>query len=289
MRDDLPFVEQIHRDLRDVQWPAPEEIRFRARRRSQRRIVVATVVLALAGVSAVAVAAPRQSPSPDQPAASASPTRHEISTDALLQPADLTLPVAPPKYPWQLSQSGLGEPVLLDHLLADCRTSQGLSLGWPTSILSRSQTLLREHPPGPRNEGDALVSQDLFRLTPEAATQLFTGLDDMIAPCVEWRSVGTLDTAGVLSTIETVHRWAVTQRGFAGDDAAILRDSLTAARDVKTGQTDGDDPPPILLAVVRVGDTVSVLRLGYDGTEAELRQLAVAAAARMCAAANPAC
>ncbi|MBM7492474.1 hypothetical protein JOD64_003696 [Micromonospora luteifusca] len=289
MRDDPTFVEHIQRELRDVHWPGPEEIRARARRRSQRRIVVATVVLALAGVSAAAVAAPRKSPSPALPAASASPTRHEISTDALLQPADLTQLVAPPSYPWQLSQSGLGEPVRLDHLLAYCRTSQGLSEGWPMSIVSRSQTLLRQHPPGPRTEGDALVAQDLYRLTPEAATQLFAGLDDLIAPCAEWRSVGQLDTAGVLSTVEAVHRWAVTQRGFAGDDAAILRDSLTAARDVKTGQTDGDDPPPILLAVVRVGDTVSVLRLGYDGTEAELRQLAVAAAARMCAAANPAC
>ncbi|MEU7798191.1 hypothetical protein AB0B10_02870 [Micromonospora arborensis] len=289
MRDDPTFVEHIQRELRDVHWPGPEEIRARARRRSQRRIVVATVVLALGGVSAVAVAAPRQSPSPAQPAASASPTRHEISTDALLQPADLTQPVAPPSYPWQLSQSGLGEPVRLDSMLAECRTSQGLSLGWPMSIVSRSQTLLRQHPPGPRTEGDALVAQDLYRLTPEAATQLFTGLDDMIAPCTEWRSVGQLDSAGVISTIEVVHRWSVTQRGFAGDDAAILQDLRTAARDVKTGQTDGDAPPPEVLAVVRVGDTVSVLRLGYNGTEAELHRLAVAAAARMCAAANPPC
>ncbi|MBM0276546.1 hypothetical protein [Micromonospora tarensis] len=289
MRDDPTFVEQIHRDLRDVRWLGPEEIRSRARRRSQRNIVVATVVLALAGLSAAAVAAPRKTPSPAPPAASASPTQHEITTDALLQPTDVTQPVAPPKYPWQLSQSGLGEPVRLDHQLGYCRTSQGLSEGWQTSILSRSQTLLREHPAGPRTEGDVLVAQDLFRLTPEAATQFFSGLDDLIAPCTDWRSVGPLETAGVISTIETVHRWAVTQRGFAGDDAAILRDSLTAIRDVKTGQPIGDVPPPILLAVVRVGDTVSVLRLGYDGTEAELVQLAVAAAARMCAAANPPC
>ncbi|MFG1914201.1 hypothetical protein [Micromonospora sp. NPDC048898] len=282
MRDDPSFVEQIHSDLQDVQWPAPEEIRSRARRRSQRRIIVATVVLTLVGASAVAVAAPRQSSPPAPPAAS--PTRHEITTDALLQPADLPQPADV-----QLSQSGLGEPVLLDHLLGACRTSQGRSEGWQPSILSRSQTLLRVHPPGPRTEGDDLVAQDLFRLVPEAATQLFTGLDDLIAPCAEWRSVGQMDTAGVISTVFAVHRWAVTQRGFAGDDAAILRDSLTAASDVKTGQKHGEDPAPVLLAIVRVGDLVSVLRLGYDGTEAELVRLAVAAAARMCAAANPPC
>ncbi|MGI5525476.1 hypothetical protein ACQEUX_31670 [Micromonospora sp. CA-259024] len=286
MRDDPTFVERVQRDLHDVRWLGPEEIRSRARRRSQRRIVVATVVLALAGVSAVAVAAPGTSPSPVLPAAapSASPTRHEITTDALLQPADLPQPVYV-----QLSQSGLGEPVLLDSVLGHCRTSQGLSDGWQPSILSRSQTLMRKPSTGMLVEGDALVMQDLFRLVPETATQLLATLDDLVAPCAEWRSAGPLETVGSTHTVEVVHRWAVVQRGFAGDDAAILRDSLTAARDVQTGQTFGHAPPPTLAAVVRVGDTVSVLRLAGDGTEAELRQLAVAAAARMCAAANPAC
>ncbi|MEU7751081.1 hypothetical protein [Micromonospora sp. NPDC049171] len=282
MRDDPSFVEQIRRDLQDVQWPAPAEIRSRARRRSQRRIVVATAVLALAGVAAVAVAAPRQSPTPALPAAA--PTRHEISTDALLQPSDLPRPVDV-----QLSQSGLGEMIRLDEILGYCRTSQGLSEGWQPSILSRSQTFVPKRAPAiqTRSEGD--VTQELFRLVPEAATQLLAGLDDLIAPCAEWRSVGQMDTAGVTRTVFVVHRWAVTQRGFAGDDAAILQDSLTAVTDLETGQKDGDDPAPLRLAVVRVGDLVSVLRLGYDGTESELRQLAVAAAAHMCVAANPAC
>lgn len=284
MRDDPTFVEQIQRELRDVRWPGPEEIRARARRRSQRRIVVATAVLALAGVSAVAVAAPRTSPPLVQPVASASPTRGEITTDALLQPSDLPQPVGV-----QLTESGLGEPVRLEDMLGYCRTSQALPEGWQISRWSRSQTLLREHPPGVQEDRHVLVMQDLFRLTPEAATQVFASLDDLIRPCVEWLSVGPMVTAGGTRTVEVLHRWAVVQRGFAGNDAAILRDSLTAARDVQTGQTLVDDPSPILLAVVRVGDTVSVLRLGYDGTEAELRKLAVAAAARMCVAANPAC
>ncbi|MEU7586984.1 hypothetical protein AB0A95_11845 [Micromonospora sp. NPDC049230] len=282
MRADPSFVEQIRRDLRDVQWPAPEEIRSRARRRSQRRIVVATVVLSLVGASAVAVAAPRQSSAPAPPAAS--PTRHEITTDALLQPSDLPRPVDV-----RLSQSGLGEMIRLEDNLGYCRTSQGLSEGWQPSILSRSQTFVPRRAPAIQTRGEGEATQELFRLVPEAATQLFAGLDDLIAPCAEWRSVGPMDTAGVISTVSAVHRWAVTQRGFAGDDAAILRDSLTAAQDVKTGQKYGDDPEPLRLAVVRVGDLVSVLRLGYDGTEAELVRLAVAAAARMCVAANPAC
>ncbi|MCG5449883.1 hypothetical protein [Micromonospora hortensis] len=284
MRDDPTFVEQIQRDLQDVRWLGPEEIRSRGRRRSQRKIVVATVVLALAGVSAVAVAAPRKSPPPAQPAASASPTRHEIATDALLQPADLSQQVDV-----QLSQSGLGEPVLLDHLLGYCRTSQGRSNGWQMSILSRSQTFVPKDAAPIRTRSAGLVTQDLFRLVPEAARQLFTDLDDLVAPCAAWLSVGPVMTAGGTRTGEALHRWSVVRRGFAGDDAAILRDSLTVTRDLETGQPLGDAPSPILLAVVRVGDTVSVLRLGDDGTEAELVRLAVAAAARMCAAANPPC
>ncbi|WP_328650982.1 hypothetical protein OG598_22730 [Micromonospora sp. NBC_00330] len=284
MRDDPTFVEQIQRDLQDVRWLGPEEIRSRGRRRSQRKVVVATVVLALAGVSAVAVAAPRTSPPPAQPAASASPTRHEITTDALLQPADLSQQVDV-----QLSQSGLGEPVRLADMLSYCRTSQGRSEGWQMSILSRSQTFVPKRATPILTQSDGLVTQDLFRLAPEAARQLFASLDDLVAPCAEWLSVGPILTAGGTRTGEALHRWSVVQRGFAGDDAAILRDSLTVTRDLETGQPLGDQPSPILVAVVRVGDTVSVLRLGYDGTEAELMRLAVAAAARMCAAANPPC
>ncbi|RQX08711.1 hypothetical protein DDE19_34495 [Micromonospora ureilytica] len=282
MRDEPTFVEHVRRDLLDVRWPEPQEIRARARRRSQRKIVVAAVVLALAGFSAVAVAAPRTSPPLVQPAAA--PTRHEITTDALLQPADLPEPVYV-----QLSQAGLGEPVWLDDTLGRCRTSQGQSDGWQMSILSRSQTLMRKATQGVLVPGDALVMQDLFRLEPETARQLFTSLDDLVAPCTEWRSVSQLETVDSTHTVEVIHRWAVVQRGFAGHDAAILRDTFTAARDVQTGQTFGNAPPPTLLAVVRVGDTVSLLRIAVDGTEAKLRQLAVAAAARMCAAANPAC
>ncbi|MGW3855631.1 hypothetical protein [Micromonospora arida] len=282
MRDDPTFVEQIQRDLRDVRWLGPEEIRSRARRRSQRKVVVATVVLTLAGVSAVAVAAPRQSPTPALPAAA--PTRHEISTDGLLQPSDLPQRVDVP-----LSQLGLGEPVRLADMLGYCRRSQGRSEGWQMSILSRSQTLVRKHSPSSPTEPDSAIMQDVFRLVPEAATQLFADLDDLVAPCASWLSVGPIMTAKGSRTAEVLHRWSVVRRGFAGDDAAILRDSLTAPRDVATGQPLGDQPSPILVAVVRVGDTVSVLRLGYGGTEAELVQLAVAAAARMCAAANPPC
>ncbi|PYC70021.1 hypothetical protein C7C45_15190 [Micromonospora arborensis] len=284
MRDELAIVEQIQRDLQDVRWLGPEEIRSRARRRSRRRIVVATVVLALAGVSAAAVAAPRKSPSPALPAASASPTRHEITTDALLQPADLSQQVDV-----QLSQSGLGEPVLLDQLLGACRTSQGRSNGWQNSILSRSQTFVPKRAAPIRTQSTALVTQDLFRLVPEAAIQLLATLDDVVAPCADWVSVGGYKAGDATGTGMATHRWAVVQRGFAGDGAALLRHTGTQPVDQKTGEPIGAAPRPTTTAVVRVGDLITVLRMEQAGTELDLRRLAEVAARRMCVAANPAC
>ncbi|MET8119193.1 hypothetical protein [Micromonospora sp. NPDC005189] len=286
MRDDPTFIERVQRDLHDVRWLGPAEIRARARRRNQRRTVVATVVLALVGVSAVAVAAPVKSPSPALPAAapSASPTRHEISIDALLQPVDLAQPVDV-----QLSQSGLGEPVRLDEMLGYCRTSQGRSDGWQMSILSRSQTLVPKRAPAILTAADGLVTQDLFRLTPDAATQLLATLDDLVAPCGEWNSIGEYEVKGATGTGVAVHRWTVVQRGFAGDGAALLRHTGSQPVDQKTGEPIAKAPRPTSTAVVRVGDLITVLGLGQTGTEPELRRLAGVAARRMCAAANPAC
>ncbi|MGW3618203.1 hypothetical protein [Micromonospora arida] len=286
MRDDPTFVEQIQQDLRDVRWLGPEEIRSRARRRGQRKVVVATVALALAGVSAVAVAAPRKSAPPVPPAAapSASPTRHEITTDALLQPADL-----PQEVDVQLSQSGLGEPVLLDHMLGACRTSQGRSDGWQMSILSRSQTLVPKRAAAILTESDGLLTQDLYRLTPDAAIQLLATMDDLVAPCAEWNSVGGYKVGGATGTGSATHRWAVVQRDFAGDGAALLRHTGSQPVDQKTGEPIGASPRPTTTAVVRVGDLITVLNLGQTGTELDLRRLAAVAARRMCIAANPAC
>ncbi|WP_328380901.1 hypothetical protein OHQ88_22440 [Micromonospora zamorensis] len=284
MRDEPTFVEHVRRDLLDVRWPEPQEIRARARRRSQRRIVVSTVVLALAGVSAVAVAAPRTSPPLVQPAASASPTRHEITTDALLQPTDLPQPVDV-----QLSESGLRESIRLDQLLTYCRTDQGYPDGVPVSLLSRSQTLVRKNAPRAMTENDGLVTQDLFRLTPDGAAQLLSSLDDLIAPCREYRSVGPYQVGEASGTAEAVHRWTVTQRDFAGDGAVLLRHDVSQPRDQQTGKPIGDLPRPTSTAVVRVGDLITVLGVGQTGTEPELRRLAEVAARRMCLAANPPC
>ncbi|SIN33613.1 hypothetical protein [Micromonospora cremea] len=290
MRDDLAFVERVHRDLGDVRWPEPQEIRARARRRSRRTAVAATVVLTLAGVSAFVVAGGGRESPPPHVVASASPhapVRGEITADSLVQPADLGQPAQV-----QLSQSGLGEPVLVEDLLGYCRQSRGMTPVWQTSRWSRSQTLLRE---GPRPYGaaptpaDVLLSQDLYRVTPDAAESFFADLDRRVAPCAEWRNVGPYEVAGSTGTGEVVHRWAVVQRGFAGDGAALLRHTVAQPRDQKTGKAIGFGPRSTSIAVVRVGDLIAVLTLGEESGEPELSRLAERAARRMCLAANPPC
>ncbi|MFC3504341.1 hypothetical protein ACFOOK_25700 [Micromonospora krabiensis] len=287
MRDDLTFAERVRRDLHDVRWPGPEELRARARRRSRRRIVAATAVLAIAGSTAVALGTPGGSLTPAQPAASAAPdatpTQHEITTDALLQPSDLPSPVEA-----QLSQAGMGEPVRVDAMLDQCRTNLGLPEGWQVSRLSRSQTLLRARPAGtePRN-ADVLVMQDVYRLgTQDEATLALLTLQHLVDPCDEWRSRGPYDWKGQTGTAEVVHRWQVRLLDSGGNGGLLLSHTMSRARDVNTGATFGDVPRPTDTAVVQVGDLVSVLSLGRDGTEAQLQQFAVAAVARMCANAN---
>jgi hypothetical protein len=201
-----------------------------------------------------------------------------------LQPADL-----PQQVDVQLSQSGLGEPVLLDHLLGACRASQGRSDGWQYSILSRSQTLVPKRAAAILTQSDGLVTQDVFRLTPDAAIQLLATLDDLVAPCAEWNYIGEYRVGGATGIGSATHRWAVIQRDFAGDGAALLRHTGSQPVDQKTGEPIGAPPRPSTTAVVRVGDLITVLSLGQTGTELDLRRLAAVAARRMCAAANPAC
>ncbi|WP_410820279.1 hypothetical protein [Micromonospora sp. 050-3] len=290
MRDDPTFVEQIQRDLRDVRWPEPGEIRARARRRSRRAALAATVVLTLAGAATAVALGGVGRGVPSVPAAASvspsAPVRGEIATESLVQAADLAQPVRV-----ELSQSGFGEPIIVQAMLGYCRKSQRLTPVWSTSRWSRSQTLLRETPVAgvEAAPGDVLLSQDLYRLTPGEADSFFGGLDQLVAPCAEWRSVGAYELRGVTGTGTALHRWAVVQRGFAGDEAALLRHTVSQAVDQKTGEPLDGVGQPTSTAVVRVGDLVTVLSLGQTGTEPELRRLAAVAARRMCVAANPAC
>ncbi|WP_433688182.1 hypothetical protein ACQP0I_05825 [Micromonospora carbonacea] len=299
---DLAFVERMRRDLRDVRWLEPAEIRARARRRS-RRTALAAATAVLAVLSAFAVAAGGRaghlaSPADRRPApdGAAPAGRAEIPQEALLDRADLGAPSNV-----RLGDSGLQEPIRIDPLLQSCAGDRGLAAEPPVSRYSRSRTLLRDDTPG--QDGSTAVpvlTQDVYRLDPAASGRLLTDLDRTATACSGWSDTGVRPVTDGNRAVSVVHTWRAVARDFAGDEAIVLRHTLTSPVDTTTGEPLDMRYLPETRMVVRVGDLVTVIvperGLGVDvpdglrGTsDAELLELGQTAARRMCLAANPAC
>ena len=164
MRDEPRFVEQLHRDLRDVRWPEPAEIRARARRRSRRTSVLAAVaVLVVASGSAYAVNGRPVPPAPPAAVTAGSPVDRragEIPQEAMLAPADVPAEDrrAARRDGPRWSRSGS------TTVPAGLRPGTGRAVGGAHSRYSRSQTLL-----GPREPADDRrpgLTQDVYRLDP---------------------------------------------------------------------------------------------------------------------------
>ncbi|TWJ24019.1 hypothetical protein [Micromonospora endolithica] len=285
MRDDLPIAELVHRDLRDVRWAEPAEIRARARRRRRRTVVSAGLALVLVTTGGYGVwRVDRPAPAPPVAAHPTGSPFVEIPHETMLRPADLGVPADPP-----LSQAGAYEPVRIAELLRVCVEQQGRPAEWETARYSRSVTLLRERPAGyDHPPSDLLLSQDVYRVTPEVVGRLFPRIDEMLALCAAWPSRGVAVWKGREARSEAVHHWDTSARDFAGSESVLLRHRVPEARNLETGEvrrsTDVNRT-----AVVRVGDLVTVITMGRRGTEPELRRLAGVAADRLCVAANPAC
>lgn len=246
MRDEMTFAERLHQDLRDVRWPEPAVLRERARRRRRRAVLgAASAVLVLAAgpaIAAMGLVAPSPSAPQTSPPTSAPQTSPSLSAgiphEALVQPEDLVTKTAPP-----LGQSGLGEPVRIDHMLLLCLEAQGRTTYWETSRYSRSQTLLRESAGSEPRPADVVVSQEVYRIAPEAAAGFFTRLDALLAPCASWRLKGEVQWGDRIARAEADHRWEVTERDFAGDEAMLIRHTVMGARNLETGETRKGDGP----------------------------------------------
>ncbi|SCL18746.1 hypothetical protein [Micromonospora inyonensis] len=294
MREHEPtLADRIAVDLATVRWPEPAEIRARARRRARRQMVGAAVALVLVTVGVVAVLRPTDGVAPPPvavPPLVVTPmvdpaVRGEIPPEVLLRPTDLREQSDLP-----LTASGLGESIRLDDRLAACRAAQGLPTRWETSLWSRSQAILRDRPDGyDHPPSDVLFTQDVHRVTPEVAGNFFRGLEGLVAPCATWRSVGPTDWQGRTVTGEAVHRWVLADRDFVGDEAALLRHSVSEPLDRATGEPLGGLPRQTSLAIVRVRDLVTVIMPGQSMSDDELTRLARVAATRLCRAANPPC
>ncbi|MEV4655350.1 hypothetical protein [Micromonospora sp. NPDC049301] len=293
MREDLAFIERVHRDLGDVRWPEPQEIRAVARRRSRRRVVLAAVVvLAMATGTAYASAGRPPVPPTDTAGPAETAGRTEIPPYSLLSSAEVPVPTGV-----QLGDAGLGELVRLDPLLERCGGEQNLPAVDAASRYSRSLTLLSRT--DGRSPVRTVLSQDVYRLDPRVGGRLFGSLRMLLDACREWRLVGSTVVAGEPTPSETLHRWETPASDFAGDESMLVRHVSLAPR----GRPDGRELVPAELVevtvVVRVGDLVTVLVPGpdavadrVDGTGfsyADLEALGRTAAYRMCVAANPPC
>ena len=287
--DDLAFIDAMQRDLRDVRWAEPAELRARARRRS-RRTVAAAAVAVLALTSGAAFVASGRAASPARAPVAANPSATpwsatEVPAEALLQPSDVR-PAG--TTPW--NDSGLDEEIQLDKMLEVCRQEQGLRTEWVKSRYSRSVTLLRKRPgAGDQSAPQAVVLQDVHRLAPQDGERLFDELPALLAPCRTWRFTGPVELKGKRVQAEVVHSWQTVDSGFAGDESVLVRHAVGQGRRLDTGARLGDGTPPKEQVVVRVGDLVTVLSTGPGGDEVTLRDLARVAAERLCRATNPGC
>ncbi|GIJ40716.1 hypothetical protein [Micromonospora andamanensis] len=290
--DDISLVERVQQDLRAVRWLDTAEVRAVARRRSRFRaaaVAVGAVVLSIPLVTSVALPS-RQA---TMPAEGGAITRAEIPFEALLQPEDLPMEVEAPTV-----RAGLAEPIVIDPELARCLEAKGTSPDWETSRYSRSQFMHR--PADIRVEdGMALgrgisivLTQDVYRITPESVRTLFAGIDRQVSTCLAWESieVGSIDDMTEWADFHAMQSWAVVDRQFAGDESVLIRHTVGETR---RGDANGEvlaaPMPPNIIAVVRVGDLVTVVGVESGASESELRRLATIAAGRMCVAANPQC
>ncbi|MEU5904365.1 hypothetical protein ABZ780_08315 [Micromonospora sp. NPDC047467] len=287
MRDDPTFVERVHRDLSDVRWPEPQEIRARARRRSRRTAALAAVAV-LAAVTGPAYALTERAATPPEtavPKPVGTMATADIPQESLLTPSEVPVVTGV-----QLGDAGLGELVRLDPVLQRCGDDRGLPEVRAYSRYSRSQTLL-----SPTRDGGgpvrAELSQDVYRLDPGASGQLFAQLRSLLSACREWRYSGSIVVDGETTSAEIAHAWEMAASDFAGDDSILVRHvpyaPLGPPAGIKLRPTGRVD----MTLVVRVGDLVTVLVPGSDLTlsDAEFEALGRAAAQRMCAAAIPSC
>ncbi|WFE63941.1 hypothetical protein [Micromonospora sp. WMMD714] len=254
-----PFVDRLHRDLREVGWPEPAEIRARARRRSRRTAALSalTVLVVLAG-SAVAVRqrSTVQSSTPAAPVAASSPapTRAEIPLDALLAPADLVT-----RTRVRLSEAGLGETVRVDPLLESCGREREVAAQLPVSRASRSQTLLRSAD-GADASARPVLTQDVYRIEPTRGRWFFDEIDRLLDACSRWNLVTSTLTAGQQpARTHQEHRWEPSVRDFAGDQSVLLRHVALQPRAEPDGEPVGMPSTVENTVVVRVGDLVSVV------------------------------
>ena len=277
MRDDLTFAERMHRDLREVRWPEPAEIRpgpaaavgvRRWRRRppcwpSPRSPPWRSGAREARSRAGVLGRRRLFQPQPE-PSGSA-----EIPQEALLEPTDVGV-----RSNVRLGDTGLGSrsrwtrcwslrrrqgtvgaadrvPLLpLADPASEGHARSGLVVGWPGAHPGRLPT----RPPG-------------------RSARFFTKLDRIVTACAGWTEVAPKPWGLGIVTASVAHTWRTVERDFAGDEAVLLRQALSQPVDVTTGKPLDVQFPSETRMVVRVGDLVTVIGVPAGRRPAEFPPL----------------
>ncbi|RKN23676.1 hypothetical protein D7147_01070 [Micromonospora musae] len=291
MRDYPTFVEKVQRDLRDVRWPDPDEIRARARRRSRRRATAAAVaVLVFSGATVALVNRADEARTVAASGGRVGAAGVGVPAEALLSKSDLPVPAD-----IEIGESGARESVRVDPLLDECAQQRGLPVNPVVSRYSRSRSLLRHPETDGRQSVQSVLTQDVYRVNADEADRILADLDRSVSSCSWWRQPAQPDER---PENVTEYGWQVVARDFAGDRALLLR-RVTAPSSSPVRST-AEELPAAVLFVVRVGDLVAVAGTPSTGvvrpiidqphlTDDQLRELARTVAGRMCADADRRC
>ncbi len=294
MRDQVDLSQRLAADLGRVRWPAAEELRRIARRRSRRAALASSlaVLLVLSGVAVVA-ARPFQRPVEriDLYGAVAAPAPTTIGPrdpawippEALLSPEDIGPGVVTQ---WALVDQD--QPVGAWALtLAPCMDYPRVRTYEGGYLFRRQQTLA--YPPkikGRPGTPVAVLHQTVMRLPGNGASQMVEEAVDAVKVCPTY--VGPYpvpgDPAVSQPEIHASHAWTLIDTDFAGDDSLLFEHRRTAME--AKGET---DLGASAVLVIRVGDLVTTVEQLNGDSPAAARKLGSRAAAWLCAAATSPC
>jgi len=294
MRDQVDLSQRLAADLGRVRWPAAEELRRIARRRSRRAALASSlaVLLVLSGVAVVA-ARPFQRPVEqiDLYGAVAAPAPTTIGPrdpawippEALLSPEDIGPGVVTQ---WALVDQD--QPVGAWALsLTPCTDYPRVSTYEGSYLFRRQQTLA--YPPkikGRPGTPVAVLHQTVMRLPGNGALQLVEEAVDAVRVCPTYIAPypGTSDLTLNRPEVAANHVWTLVDKNFAGDDSLLFEHRRTAIE--PKGAT---DLGASAVLVIRVGDLLTTVEQVNGDSPAAARKLGSRAAAWLCAAATSPC
>ncbi|GIG85738.1 hypothetical protein [Plantactinospora endophytica] len=293
------LVDQVALEAASVSWPAPQEIRARARRRNRIRSAAGTVAVVVAVTAGSVGLVERYGGQPgpaEAPALSSTPRPIPTSTptsapfvippSALVQPED----VGPGLVVDRVDVQADAPVDLIDpSVVIDCPGYGAYERYDGLARLVRRHTV--QQPPTVPDDpqtGQAVVHERVFRLAPDAAPRVFADARAVPDLCARYVSSGVFEIDGRRLPVDAEHRWRVLAEGFAGDESVLLEWQTTIRRQDTAAVVDGSAGR--LIGVVRVGDLVAAVdRVDEMPDPQRARALTVGAAGRLCEVANPRC